>query len=150
MKALFLHWRTFYISKNTTINGNISAEDDGKIAGTVNGDIIANNTLTIGRNGILNGNAYAKKIVVKGMVKGNLYCEEKVYAHKNAEVHGNIFAREAIIHKGSIIKGAISQVHQKADAPENAAAGKKEEPPETNMAVIAARLTPEEPPQTWF
>jgi cytoskeletal protein CcmA (bactofilin family) len=148
MKLLFFQPDSFYISKYTVINGNISADRNGNIDGVINGDITIKGELTVERNGILNGDVHAKKIVVKGVIKGNVYCEGKVYACKNAEVHGNIFAEEAIIDKESLIKGAVTQIHQKTNA--NDDAKQQEQILETNIAVIVNKSLPDDPPQNWF
>lgn len=137
----------FYISKSAVINGNISSEKNGNIAGVVNGDVTVRGKLTVEKNGALNGDVNAKEIVVKGKIKGNIYCEGKLYACKNAELHGNIFALEAIIDKESRVKGAISQIRQKSGAGEMQL---QEEIAETNIAAIANKLVPDEPPQNWF
>ncbi len=150
MKVPFLYWRSFYISRQTIISGNISSDGDGNIAGVVNGDITIRKTLTVEKSGLLNGDVYARKVIVKGIIKGNVYCEEKIYTLKNAEVHGNIFAREATIDKESIVKGSISQIRQKTNLTEDEEAEKAEAILETNMAALANKLIPEERQENWF
>lgn len=149
MSQSLLKWGGFYISKHTTVNGNISSDRSGSIAGTVNGDVTINGMLTVEKGAILNGDLYAKNIVVKGVIKGNVYSEGKVYACKNSEVHGNIFAREAIIDKESLVKGALAQIQQRSIADEDA--GQEEESlAETNIAALAHKLLPDDPPESWF
>lgn len=147
MNLLFFLRGDFYISKPSVISGNITSAKNGSLAGTVNGDITIRGKLTIEKTGTLNGDVYAKEIVVKGLVKGNIYCEGKVYACKNAEINGNIIAREAMIDKESKVKGAISQIRRKKTETESVP---EEELAETNMTAIANKLMPDDPPQNWF
>ena len=102
----------FYISKRTVINGNISTNEYGRISGIINGDIESRAHLTIEKNGIINGDVYAKDILIRGKIKGNVQCSGKVYVAKQGEVHGNIYASEVIIDKESLLKGGMAQLHE--------------------------------------
>jgi len=147
MNLLALLKPHFYISKDTTVNGGISTDGNGLVDGTINGDVTTHAQITIEKSGIINGDVYAKDVVVKGKVKGNIYCNGKVHMSKNAEVHGHIYAGEATIDKESVLKGAMEQLHtkevdevteQKEDAIEIAAPG------------LADKPVADEAPQNWF
>ena len=112
MNLLSLFERKFHMPEKTTIQGNITSEIKGIIGGMVIGDININADLVIKTTGTVNGNVHAKNVLIKGRVYGNVYSEGKVYAYKNSEVEGDIFATESIIDKESVVKGKISQLHQ--------------------------------------
>ena len=63
------------ISKNITIEGNISGTDSVKIEGTLIGNIEVNN-VTIGKNGSVKGSITAQKVTSSGRVEGNITCNE--------------------------------------------------------------------------
>jgi len=63
------------ISKNITIEGNISGTDSVKIEGTLIGNIEVNN-VTIGKNGSVRGSITAQKVTNSGRVEGNITCNE--------------------------------------------------------------------------
>ena len=63
------------ISKNITIEGNITGTDSVKIEGTLIGNIEVNN-VTIGKNGSVRGSITAQKVTNSGRVEGNITCNE--------------------------------------------------------------------------
>jgi cytoskeletal protein CcmA (bactofilin family) len=137
----------FYISKDTVIYGNISVNGNGHIAGVVNGNINSKAYLTIEKQGMVNGDVFAKNILVKGMIKGNVQCNGKIYVSKKAEVHGNIHANEVVVDKEGLVKGRVAQLYETG----NAETARK---PEEEIIKIPSSVADEKPvdetPQTWF
>jgi cytoskeletal protein CcmA (bactofilin family) len=138
----------FYISKRTVVTGNISANDNGRISGIVNGDIQSNAHITIEREAIINGDVYAKNVLIKGKIKGNVQCSGKVYVSKKAEVHGNIYASEVIIDKEGLLKGSMAQLHESDNI--EAASRQEEEAIQTTALALAEKPVADETPQNWF
>jgi cytoskeletal protein CcmA (bactofilin family) len=147
MNLLMLLKPHFYISKGTTINGNISSDDSGSIDGIINGDVTVHAQLTVEKKGIINGEVLAKNVVVKGKVKGNIYCNGKVHMSKNGEVNGHIYAGEATIDKESVLKGAMAQLHGKEV---EEITEQKEAAVEATAAILANKPVADETPQYWF
>ncbi len=63
------------ISKNITIQGNISGTDSVKIEGKLIGNIEVNN-VTIGKNGSVTGSIIAQKVTNSGRVEGDITCND--------------------------------------------------------------------------
>jgi cytoskeletal protein CcmA (bactofilin family) len=144
----------FYISPGMVIDGNITSEVTGVIAGIVNGDVQVKSKLVVEKTGEVNGHIKSKSLLLKGTIKGNIYCEGKVCAEKNAVVTGNIFAAESIIDKDSIIKGVITQLNTQGPAKSQTSAkylqAEKETKNNTPAIIVSEQIKPEEPPQNWF
>jgi len=97
------------ISKNITIEGNISGTDSIKIEGTLIGNIEVNN-VTIGKNGSVRGNIRAQKVTNSGRVEGEITCNDlnimqtgyvsnKIHSNMvivSGEVSGEILAESSI------------------------------------------------------
>ncbi len=147
----------FFLDAGTVINGNVLTKNSANIAGTINGDLHGVGNVTIEKTGLINGHVKAGSVIVKGRVKGNIYCTSKIYLHKQSSVQGNIFADEAIVDKDSSISGTISKLHSKhedivpgiIEIPEL-----PEELPGVDPVVVFATenkiATSDNPPTTWF
>jgi len=64
------------ITTCTEIRGSIKGSDTIHIDGTLNGDIVADNMVVIGKNGVVNGYIEAKKIIVNGTFEGTISCTD--------------------------------------------------------------------------
>ncbi len=96
------------IGHSIRINGDLQGDEDLRIEGDVTGTVeLKNNTLTIGAEGKIRANVYAKSVTVDGLVEGDLYGSERVSIRKNAHVHGNITAPRVSLEDGARFKGSI-------------------------------------------
>ena len=96
------------IGSSIQINGDLRGDEDLRIEGKVSGTVeLKNSVLTIGKEGKVTADVYAKSIAVDGETKGDLYATERVSVHVNARVQGNIIAPKVSIEEGAHFKGSI-------------------------------------------
>lgn len=96
------------IGRSIRINGDLLGDEDLRIEGDVNGTVrLHNNTLTIGSEGKIRADVYAKAVIVEGSMEGDLFSSERVAIHKTATVHGNITAPRVSLEDGARFKGSI-------------------------------------------
>lgn len=96
------------IGRSIQINGDLRGGEDLRIEGDVSGTVeLRNNALTIGKEGKVKADVYARSIAVDGETKGDLYATERVSVHVNARVQGNIIAPKVSIEEGAHFKGSI-------------------------------------------
>ena len=96
------------IGSSIQINGDLRGDEDLRIEGKVSGTVeLKNSVLTIGKEGKVKADVYAKAIAVDGETKGDLYATERVSVHVNARVQGNIIAPRVSIEEGAHFKGSI-------------------------------------------
>lgn len=96
------------IGPSVHIDGNMKGEEDLIIEGTVKGTVtLKNNALTIGDQGKVTADIYAKTIHVKGVMQGDLFAAEKVSIGKTAKVKGNIASPRVSLEDGARFKGSI-------------------------------------------
>ncbi len=99
---------TAVIGRSIRIDGDLSGEEDLRIDGDVTGTVqLRNNTLTIGSEGKINANVYAKSVTVDGIMNGDVFGSERVTVRKNAQVDGNITAPRVSLEDGAKFKGSI-------------------------------------------
>lgn len=96
------------IGSSIHINGDLRGDEDLRIEGDVTGTVeLRNSALTIGKEGKIKADVYAKSIAVDGETRGDLYATERVSVHVNARVQGNIIAPRVSIEEGAHFKGSI-------------------------------------------
>jgi cytoskeletal protein CcmA (bactofilin family) len=103
-----LEKNTVNIGKSVVIKGELNGSEDLTIEGQVDGKIeLRQNVLTIGPNGKIKAQVFAKSVVVLGEVTGNVTATEKVDIRDNGSVDGDIAAPRVAIAEGAHFRGSI-------------------------------------------
>ena len=96
------------IGKSVIIKGELSGSEDLTIEGHVEGRIdLKDNVLTIGPNGKIKAEVFAKAVVVLGEVTGNVTASEKVDIRDNGSVDGDIASPRVAIAEGAHFRGNV-------------------------------------------
>jgi len=96
------------IGKSVVIKGELSGSEDLTIEGQVDGRIdLKGNVLTIGPNGKIKAEIFAKAVVVLGEVTGNVNASEKVDIRDNGSVDGDIASPRVAIAEGAHFRGSV-------------------------------------------
>jgi len=96
------------IGPSIQLDGDLRGQEDLLIEGEVNGTVqLRNNSLTIGSEGKVKADVYAKEIHVDGFVEGDLFGSERVVIRKSAQVRGNITSPRVSLEEGARFKGAV-------------------------------------------
>ena len=136
---------TVNIGKSVVIKGELSGSEDLTIEGQVDGKIeLRQNVLTIGPNGKIKAQVFAKSVVILGEVTGNVTASEKVDIRDNGSVDGDIAAPRVAIAEGAHFRGSVDM--QRAGAKPTAA--KPAAAPAAAAPAAAASPTAAPPAQT--
>ena len=132
------------IGKSVIIKGDLSGSEDLTIEGQVEGKIeLRQNVLTIGANGKIKAQVFAKTVIVQGEVQGNVTATERVDIRDNGSVDGDLSAPRIAIADGAHFRGSIDM--QKSGS-KLAEAGKadavKAEAPKAEASKPAVANTP--------
>jgi cytoskeletal protein CcmA (bactofilin family) len=96
------------IGKSVVIKGELTGSEDLTIEGHVEGKIeLRQNVLTIGPNGKIKAQVFAKAVIILGEVTGNVTATEKVDLRDNGSVDGDIAAPRVAIAEGAHFRGSI-------------------------------------------
>jgi cytoskeletal protein CcmA (bactofilin family) len=115
------------IGKSVVIKGELNGSEDLTIEGHVEGTIqLKDNVLTIGPNGRIKAQVFAKAVIVLGEVTGNVTASEKVDIRDNGSVDGDIVSPRVAIAEGAHFRGSVD-MQRKGGAPQPAAASKPKE-----------------------
>ncbi|HET9372835.1 MAG TPA: polymer-forming cytoskeletal protein [Vicinamibacterales bacterium] len=103
------------IGKSVVIKGELSGSEDLTIEGQVEGKIeLRQNVLTIGPNGRIKAQVFAKSIIVQGEVTGDITATERVDIRDNGSVDGDLSAPRVAIADGAHFRGSIDMQRQGA------------------------------------
>jgi cytoskeletal protein CcmA (bactofilin family) len=128
------------IGKSVVIKGELSGSEDLTIEGQVEGKIeLRQNVLTIGANGKIKAQVFAKAVIIFGEVTGNVTATEKVDIRDNGSVDGDITSPRVAIAEGAHFRGSIDM--QRAGAKAGDKAADKAEKTEPKPAPAAATHT---------
>jgi cytoskeletal protein CcmA (bactofilin family) len=123
------------IGKSVIIKGELNGSEDLTIEGHVDGKIeLREHVLTIGPNGKIKAQVFAKAVVVLGEVTGNVTATEKVDIRDSGSVDGDIIAPRVAIAEGAHFRGSVDM--QRAGRAGAAAAGAQQPRPEVKPAAV--------------
>jgi cytoskeletal protein CcmA (bactofilin family) len=101
------------IGKSVVIKGELNGSEDLTIEGHVEGKIeLRDHVLTIGPNGKIKAQLFAKSVVVLGEVIGNVSASEKVDIRENGSVEGDITSPRVAIAEGAHFRGSVDMAQK--------------------------------------
>lgn len=128
------------IGKSVIIKGELSGSEDLTIEGQVDGKIeLRQNVLTIGPNGRIKAEIYAKAVVVQGEVSGNITATEKVDIRDAGSVDGDLAAPRIAIADGAHFRGSIDMKREGGAKPAQPGASQPGPPATTPAKAADAR-----------
>jgi cytoskeletal protein CcmA (bactofilin family) len=128
------------VGKSVVIKGELSGSEDLTVDGQVEGQIeLKQNVLTIGRNGRITAQIFAKGVVVLGEVVGNIKASDMVSIRETGAVDGDIIAPRIAIAEGARFRGKIDM--QQGARPKGeqqpGSEAKPQEQPQQQATVVA-------------
>ena len=96
------------IGKSVVIKGELNGSEDLTVEGHVEGRIeLKDHVLTIGPNGKIKAQVFAKAVIVLGEVNGNVTASEKVDIRDGGSVDGDIVSPRVAIAEGAHFRGSV-------------------------------------------
>jgi cytoskeletal protein CcmA (bactofilin family) len=107
------------IGKSVVIKGELNGSEDLTIEGHVEGTIqLKDHVLTIGPNGRIKAQVFAKSVIVLGEVTGNVTASDKVDIRDNGSVDGDIISPRVAIAEGAHFRGSVDMQRKGGAAPQ--------------------------------
>lgn len=113
--------RVSVLGPTLRFRGELSAQEDLIVQGSVEGSITHTQSLTVGTDGSMKGDIRARVIVIDGKVEGDLYATESVNIRATAKVKGNVFAPRVGITEGAFFQGQVEMQPSGAAVQEHSA-----------------------------
>ena len=128
------------IGKSVVIKGELNGSEDLTIEGHVEGTIqLREHVLTIGPNGKIKAQVFAKSVIVLGEVSGNVTASDKVDIRDNGSVDGDLIAPRVAIAEGAHFRGSVD-MQRKGGQPQ----AQQQRPPQAQQP--QAQPTPPQAP----
>lgn len=99
---------TALLSKGVHFSGTVTCKGSSiKIDGDLDGKIISDDKVIIGKQGKITGDIVSEKLIVYGALKGNVKVAQEAKITSTGLLHGNIYLKNATlaIDKGGIFVG---------------------------------------------
>ncbi|MEX0780438.1 MAG: polymer-forming cytoskeletal protein [Balneolales bacterium] len=94
------------ISEGTTIKGALETENDIRVSGTVDGEIISKGKCIISKSGLIKGNVNAPEADIAGTIDGEVTVSNRLILRQTAVVKGDIQTKVFLVEEGASFDGA--------------------------------------------
>lgn len=94
-----------HLSSDVEIKGTLKFQNDLVFDGKIEGEIISNATLTVGKSAHVQGEVKSKSVIINGSVQGNIDAAERVELKATAQLIGDLRAARIIIEDGATFVG---------------------------------------------
>jgi len=124
------------ISKDVEITGTIKSSGSVTIDGKLDGELVAQGDVNVGKSATIKGNINSNSVAVEGTVDGNITAKDKIELLSSARVSGDIRAKRLSVEDGVTFVGR-SEVNPTGAPAAEGQAGPAKTPPESQPAADA-------------
>ena len=100
------------LSSDIDFSGILNFEKPFLIRGRVSGEVIARGILVIDENAVVEANINGTKVIIKGLVKGNVFATNKVEVTVTGKLTGNVTAPEILMETGCYFSGKCTMTEK--------------------------------------
>ena len=97
-----------FFGKTMRIEGEVTSDEDLTIEGKIKGQLKVSKTLTIGKEGYVEGDISANVVHISGEAEGHLSASQKLVITSEGKYTGNISSDTIKVAEGAQIKGTIN------------------------------------------
>ncbi len=93
------------ISSEVEILGTVKTSGSIQVEGRIEGEIISQGDVVIGKSGSVKGNLHVKSITLAGTVQGNIQAKDRIELKSTARLLGDIKAKRLAVEDGVTFVG---------------------------------------------
>ncbi len=113
------------IGYESVFEGKLSVKHSIRVDGYLKGELISTDTVTIGSQGVVEGDIKSKDVIIGGKVKGSITAAGKVILESTSQLSGDLKTVKLIIEEGAILNGATEMGEAKVKDDKKGAAQEK-------------------------
>ena len=98
------HNNTTIITEGSFIKGEMELTCSLYIDGNFEGTIHSSSAVTVGRNGKIDGDVFAKKLIIQGSIAGSANAD-RVEIHAEGKMTGSVTSSELVIEAQAVFEG---------------------------------------------
>lgn len=95
------------VGKTIFIKGEVFSDEEIMVEGKIEGKLLIQHRVVVGKSGIVNADIEAREVIIKGTVNGNVKGHYKVEVIPDGVLNGNIVSQRVVLAEGAIFKGNI-------------------------------------------
>jgi cytoskeletal protein CcmA (bactofilin family) len=97
------------ISQGIRIKGEVTGSEDLFVDGHVEGklNLSSNASLTVGPNGEVKADIFAREVIVRGRVDGKIVGRDKIQLWSTGNVAGDLQTERLVIEDGAVLRGRV-------------------------------------------
>lgn len=88
--------------QGTNVEGNVQADKDIRIDGTLRGTLNCKGKVIIGPTGYITGDITCENAVIEGRFEGVLIVGDVLHVKETAKIDGDVFTQKLVVQPGSI------------------------------------------------
>ena len=97
------------IAAGMRLEGHVQSTGVVRVAGTVHGNVSADNQVLVAKGGRVDGEVRAREAVVDGEVMGSIVAEERVEIRSSAVIRGDIVTPRLMVHEGAMLDVQVAK-----------------------------------------
>lgn len=140
------------VGVNVALSGTLKDQNDINIFGLIDGEVISEKTVMIGKTAQVKGPVKGQIVSIAGVVRGSIEATERLELLDTGKVFGSITTKDLVIHSGAAFVGKCSMptgADEGLEEAEQSTAMTDEPTPEESEPIADeptsdAELTPEE------
>lgn len=96
------------VNEGTSMTGDLTAESDIRIDGSINGNLNCKAKVIIGPKGSIDGEVICENAVIEGIFNGKLTVKDMLSIKETAKVTGNVITRKVAMMAGCDFEGTVT------------------------------------------
>ena len=96
------------LTAGSKIVGNITADSDYRIDGTVEGDLQCTGKVVIGEAGKIKGTVSCANAEILGLMEGKIRCTQQLSLRSSGKIEGDVQTKTLVVEPGALFNGTCS------------------------------------------
>lgn len=96
------------IGKGSVVEGNVKVQNSMRVDGRIKGQVMASDSIVVGKEGEIEGELRVKNIIIGGRVKGKIFASGKVVLEARSVFQGELKTAKLVIDDGATFDGTCS------------------------------------------
>ncbi len=109
------------IGPGMRVVGRVHSSGTVKVAGTILGHVRAEDQVLVAEGGRVEGDVFAREVVLDGEVRGSVVATWRVEVRESAVIRGDLTTPRLMIHEGAAVDSELHMAHSTAVAQQGAA-----------------------------
>lgn len=96
------------VNEGTTVTGDLKAESDIRVDGTIKGNLDCEAKVIIGPKGMIEGEVKCESAVIEGEFHGKLFVKDMLTVKETAKITGDVVTRKVAMMAGCDFEGTVT------------------------------------------